>query len=762
MNGAEYAAHKAVDNILIQLLQWNLAVEALERDLSKSNVVHTELLNWSERLIESSQAQADVYAQAERATLAAAAATIAVPPARSTPATTSAGQQRKPIQIPPSSHPSTQRSPSPAVAAHSRPIRPTEVSPISSSPVAAAPPPGWTPTPAAGASTSTIHSTHSLTGTLGARPGRRQYAEHATRPTLMSDEDHELAHNLNNINLSGVAASTAASSHDTDTAIWTGPLPSFLSSSKKNAVPATTDEDPSGLFGAPPRVNKAQMLSPYLNGTVSGAKASKQKEKVNAAASVRPAQGSISTTAKRINRPVSAETAPVSLTSPSPHSKSSSARRVSSGVNRDPIAATSANDGSAPSCSLQLESILRLAGRVRVADDAAGELASTHMTPSRRTYLPPPPPPTPAIPAPAPSSTRSSRPHANGVSSTPAPIPGPHPAYQFPPEFQRDIKQLKQVRSQIAALNQWMHNGGLNEIGWNDDVDMDTPLEDLPPPPLIDGAVLPPISSTYGERGRASIYPPPPFTPICSFPASVIDPIRPPFRYPIADSDLAEVKASMHAKRKQRAQANRQATSGLEPTDREVMAEAMRGLDEFERMKAQLFALQVETNLERGIRNALEPIFGNFDKLAESTDDTHTSITSTDSASPTSTSTSSGVDTQPPAISGLSTMDQLLLHKLAYTLLCVGGRNGPTNRFGRTRRAVPTFIRKSTIPTAIHYSTHWSESGEEQNAFHSQLPVCMSEHHLWRTSDEMEAARMAQNEEEFDEEISDASLPIDE
>jgi hypothetical protein len=306
---------------------------------------------------------------------------------------------------------------------------------------------------------------------------------------------------------------------------------------------------------------------------------------------------------------------------------------------------------------------------------------------------------------------------------------GPPRSFVFPADFAADVDALSRARIRIAALEERQQRGELAQWNWDDAAEQ----------PLPSGATDAPVDFANAsplEAGSAALYPTPRFSRLSSFPlATPGGPAvsTPSFRYPVSEMDLALLKRSMWDARKLRAQAARQGTGGLEPSASDVAAESARRVVAFERERAQLFSLQVQAAVEQGVRRALTPILGDFDADGEQ-------------SSPAS----------PPALlSALLTSSQLQLLKLSYALLRVGGPRGPTTRYGRPRRAMPTFLRAPTAPLAAPLSSH--DDGSDASAAASSLPQhrvppCMTKHHLWREVDE---ATMAQDEHTFDDDDAD-------
>lgn len=436
--------------------------------------------------------------------------------------------------------------------------------------------------------------------------------------------------------------------------------------------------------------------------------------------------------------------------------------------------------GSASPIALDLESILRLAGRAHVADDGDAD------EDGGRRYggygaipppLPPPPPPlVPAVPAPPHGHPvrRSSGAHglahtqgqgaATAVVGPPQPLtapptplaphahtPAPHRLFTFPPEFLRDIEALKLARAQIAVLDERRRAGALGAVwtGAGDPEAGSAPHAHLDQASLALPAALREhfsLSVTGGGSGAdttlpwespiASLYPPAPFVPLCSFPFSSPGgdgaPAglgRPaPFRYPLGEKELAVVRERLRDTRRDRARAGRLASGGAaglgEPSARAVDRAALFMLSAFESDRAELFGLHVRAEVERGVQRALAPVLA---RLAGA-------------QGPDAAGAGAGEAAGPAC--ALSTPEQLSLLKLSYALLRVGGRAGPQTRFGQSRRALPTFLAASAAPSA-------SDSAPVP------LPPFLQHHHLWSAAEEAEEARRMEMDEELEDERSD-------
>ena len=383
------AAAASVDSLLACLLQANLAVDALQRDAEREVRTHEVMLEWMERKAAEADAAAAAYSEAERE---AAAAAASAPRVRSAPsaaaiaavaATMPNNMQQQPREhrlagapVGTALHSTAAPATRPARSTHSAEQPTLIAAPVTA---AAASTSLWTPLPVAGAPTAN-----------SARPaGRRQYTEHAHRPTLLSDADQAARAR---VGLGPRSHPQPPFEDDSDVAVWTGPLPTMVdSASSASSAP----DEPSGLFGAAPKLDKAKKLSPYLQASPSGNKTKTTRAGPASATKLRPKPGSAQK--------------PAAARRPDPTSAGSGA-----GVALSPVA-------------LDLASILRLAGRAHVVDDA--DEGPTQRIPRRR--LPPPPPPPPAQPSPSPAPVR---------------------ALTLNNDFARDLADCKRLHVGFAAL----------------------------------------------------------------------------------------------------------------------------------------------------------------------------------------------------------------------------------------------------------------------------------------------------------------------
>lgn len=302
--------------------------------------------------------------------------------------------------------------------------------------------------------------------------------------------------------------------------------------------------------------------------------------------------------------------------------------------------------------------------------------------------LPPPPPLPPAVPAPTDAVIAVAVAHA----------------LRFPPAFASMLQHCAVVSAAAAALEQrrttawdqreaqWtdMENGFTaaaetqqamahsNGSADDDGEDIDL-VEDqaeshrahiadiMAGAPVLDKSCVPSVS----PAPYASLYP------------WLPDAQRTPFAYPFTRTNLATVSARLLTSSKQRAQANRRSTAGLEPSDADVRASATADLLSFERQKADLLAQQLDSALEESTAAEIAPL-----------------LAPTSAADPES----------------LPTRTLLALLKLTYAVLHAGGRSGPRDRHHQPRKAMPTFLAVAPVEDGDLPSQagarHWNAAEE--------------------------------------------------
>ena len=398
-----------------------------------------------------------------------------------------------------------------------------------------------------------------------------------------------------------------------NTAYWSGPLPSSAASTVAAASSSPSADAPSGLFGSAPRVDKSTRLSPYLaRGTASSASKTNTKPKPKVAL--------------KSNAPINRPTTSTPLVVRHTNSRMDIGAAAAATPSR---AAPTSSSSYSSSSMLDLESILRLAGRAHAADDDGEEDFTAAAANPHSRLPPPPPPPPPAIPSPSAAAPASSR------------------SLVMSADLHRELVDARRRYTALAALSSTMDSGSSTATT----------------------AAVPPVTAAPASASVVAALP-------C---------------YPVTDSDRSAIKSQRQADSKKKRGVL------VIPSDGEVDTAVTRRLAAFERSKCELLSASLLASIERASTRLLQPL------LAAST------------------------------LHSLSTPTQIALLKLSYALLGCGGAgassasaSAPRDRFGRPRRAMPSFLRARA----------------------EAMPSCMREHHLWSAEEEAQEAAEAEAEAE--------------